>query len=350
MTPAKLRTHTAKDLAQMARQQGIAGWHSMRKSELIAAIAAAHQRGAASESRSPDAEIPRPRQQRPTAAQRRLAELQTQRRRLQDIADPNAKQDRLVLLVRDPYWLQLNWEITTSGVARARTALGQHWHGAEPVLRIAKTAADGGTLAARQVKIHGGVDHWYVDVSDPPSCYRAEIGYVDSQGRFYSLARSNEVKTPEPGLSEQSADGWSDVARNADRVFALSGGYSHEGPSAELREALEERLRRPLGRPSETRMINGAGLGGADSLQVELDAELLLQGHATPHTHLTVQGEPVSVGPDGCFAVKLPFPDRRQVIPVVASSADGLHQKTIIVGVDRNTKSLEPRRRESSVG
>lgn len=38
MTAAALRSRTAKDLAQMARQNGVAGWHSMKKEELIDAL------------------------------------------------------------------------------------------------------------------------------------------------------------------------------------------------------------------------------------------------------------------------------------------------------------------------
>jgi len=357
MTHATLRTYTAKDLAQMARQRGVAGWHSMRKDELIRAIAAskAGGDGPAKEKLSAPADDakpappPKPRK-RPTAAQRRLAAMQQQRQRLQDLShtSPAAERDQLLLLVRDPYWLQVTWEITPGSVARARTALGQHWHGATPVLRIGRLGDDGAVLGSRQVKVHGGVGHWYVDVTDPPARYRAEIGYVDVSGEFYSLARSNEVQTPEPGVAQGADHAWSEVARNADRVFALSGGYSEGGPSQELHRALEDRLRRPLGRPTDTRLLNGASVAGESSLSVEIEAEIVLRGSTAPHTHVTIQGEPVDVRDDGAFGLKLPFPDRRQVIPVVASSADGLHQKTIILGVERNTKALEPRRRDAA--
>ena len=104
-----------------------------------------------------------------------------------------------------------------------------------------------------------------------------------------------------------------------------------------------------MGRPTETRFgstLQGAGQG--ESLGVEVEAELIVYGSTHPHSHLTVQGEPVAVQADGGFAVKMPFPDRRQVIPVVASSADGVQQKTVILGVERNTKALEPRRRDAS--
>lgn len=363
MTPTKLRSYTAKDLAQMARRNGVTKWHSMRKDELIAVLAQKSagdlelsRTGATvrvSDALASRAEANRPsapRQRRPTAAQKRLATMQRQRLRLQDLstATPEATADQLLLLVRDPYWLHITWELCPASVARAKTALGQHWHGATPVLRVGRVGDDGAVAATRQVKIHGGVSHWYVDVSDPPNRYRAEIGYVDISGEFYSLARSNEVVTPEAGVGEAGEVAWSDVARNADRVYALSGGYTHGGASQELRQALETRLQRPLGRPSETLSVNGAGVSSESSLHVDIDAELVVRGSTTPHTHLTIQGEPIAVREDGHFAVKLPFPDRRQVIPIVASSADGLHQKTIILGVERNTKALEPRRRDSA--
>jgi hypothetical protein len=40
------------------------------------------------------------------------------------------------------------------------------------------------------------------------------------------------------------------------------------------------------------------------------------------------------------------LPDRRQVLPVVASSPDGVEQRTIILAVERNTKVLEAVLRE----
>lgn len=365
MTASLLRSYTAKDLAQMARQRGFTKWHSMRKDELVEALSALGVNDASppgtARGRSVEAGLgddseettaPRPpRPRRPTAAQRQLAELQRRRARLRDLsaATPHAVADKLLLLVRDPFWLQVTWEICPASVARAKTALGQHWHGAQPVLRVGTLGDDGAVTATRHVRVHGGVAHWYVDVPNPPSRFRAEIGYFDVTGQFFSLARSNDVQTPEPGVAPPADDAWSDVARNADRVFALSGGYSHGGPSQELREALEERLRRPLGRPTETRLAAGlSAVTDGSLLDVELDAELVVRGATSPHTHLTIQGEPIPVRADGVFSIRLPFPDRRQVIPVVASSPDGLHQRTIILGVERNTKALEPRRRDTA--
>jgi hypothetical protein len=40
------------------------------------------------------------------------------------------------------------------------------------------------------------------------------------------------------------------------------------------------------------------------------------------------------------------MPDRREVLPVVAGSGDGLEQRTIILAIERNTKIMEPVTRE----
>jgi hypothetical protein len=54
-----------------------------------------------------------------------------------------------------------------------------------------------------------------------------------------------------------------------------------------------------------------------------------------------LKGEPVPLRPDGSFTVRMMLAERRQVIPVIASSPDGVEQRTIILAIERNTKVLE---------
>jgi hypothetical protein len=361
MTAASLRNYSCKDLAQMARSQGLAGWHSMRKDELVRALvkhARRRQRGrnggamsdggfeaVAGDERS-KANGSRGRSE----AQARLSELRNNlavRKQLGAGGDsqPRAvEQDRLVVMVRDPYWLHAYWELAPRSVERAASALGQHWHSTRPVLRLFQMSSDGSAVLQREITIHGGVNHWYVDVQNPPQQYRMEIGYVTAGGQFYCLARSNTVTTPPAGTSDSVDENWVDIDQNADRIFAMSGGYSQRGTSLELQELLEERLRRPMGSPMQTRYGGGASrlAGDAAELPFAVDAELIVYGVSHPHAHVTLQGEPVGLRPDGSFMVRMRLPDRRQVIPVVASSADGVEQRTIILAVERNTKVLGP--------
>ena len=267
--------------------------------------------------------------------------------------DATDRGDRIVLMVRDSFWLQAYWEVTSQSISRVKAAMAEWWHAAEPVIRLIEmTKADAGSPAseriAREIVIHGGVQNWYIDVADPPKTYRAELGYRAPDDRFVGLARSNSVDTPVPGSSESADHNWSDVASNCDRIFALSGGDS--GSGGELKQLFEERLQRPMGSPMITRFGVGAeqALGKQRRFEFELDTEMIVFGRVSPESHVVLAGEPVIVESDGTFMVRVSMPDRRQVIPVVASSGDGLEQQTIVLAVERNTKALDPVTRDDA--
>ena len=170
--------------------------------------------------------------------------------------------DRLVVMVRDPYWLHVYWEMSRQSIDRAKAALNQDWHGAKPVLRLLEVARNGTTNSSRKVvrdiPIHGGVNNWYVDVQDPPKSYEMEIGYLSLNGRFASLAKSNVVTTPSVGPVNTVDGNWAEVAEDFDRIFALSGGYGKDGDNTGLKDLFEERLHRPMGSPMVTRFGLGA--------------------------------------------------------------------------------------------
>jgi hypothetical protein len=362
MTSESLRNRSCKDLAQLAKSEGVAGWHSMRKDELVRALVKHAKRrqksqplrGAANGARRAAGGVKKLAAPKLTRAQERLRELRAKMANGKHLAALNresgdACHDRLVVMVRDPYWLHANWELAPRSVERAQSALGPHWHTTRPVLRVFSISGDGTAVLDREITIHGGVNHWYVDVQSPPQQFRMEIGYLSASGHFYCLARSNSVTTPPAGTSDSIDENWVDIDENADRIFAMSGGYTPQGTSLELQELLEERLRRPMGTPMQTRYGGGAArvLANTQDLPFAVDAELLVYGVSHPDAHVTLQGEPVPLRPDGSFAVRMSLPDRRQVIPVIASSPDGVEQRTIILAVERNTKTLERVTRDS---
>jgi hypothetical protein len=260
--------------------------------------------------------------------------------------------DRLVVMVRDAYWLHAYWELTRQSVERARVALGQHWHAARPVLRVSEITSDGTTSTARKVvrdiEIHGGANNWYIDVQDPPKSYQLDVGYLTSEGRLLSLARSNVVTTPQSGSADSVDGNWGEVAEDFDRIYALSGGYENRGGNGDLKDLFEERLRRPMGSPMVTRFGMGAQAMGENRREFtfEVDAELIVHGVANPDSHVTLKGEPIRLQADGTFSVRFNLPERRHVLPVVASSHDGVEQRTIVLAVERNTKIMEPVIRE----
>lgn len=384
MTASNLKALTLKDLAAMAKRRGVHGWQSMRKEQLLKALAASNgsskatngKAGATSRSsvsgktaanRSKASARSKPLPVRvkpkPPAVVRRINEARSERSRQKNLAfnQPAGRaegyvKDRLVVMVRDPYWLHAYWEISRQGVVRAEAALAQEWHSARPVLRLLDVSSNSTTSAAemviRHIEIHGGVNNWYIEVNDPPRSYRIDIGYLTPTGKFFTLARSNMVTTPKAGASDSLDENWSDVAENFDKIYAMSGGYSTELNSMELQELFEERLRRPMGSPAMTRYGSGGGglvAGGRKKdFEFEVDAEMIVYGKTEPNAHVMLQGEPVQLRPDGTFTVRIAMPNCRQVIPAIACSADGIEQRTTVLAVERNTKVMEPVTRDSS--
>lgn len=262
--------------------------------------------------------------------------------------------DRLVVMVRDSFWLHAYWELTRQGVERAQAAMAQEWHAAKPILRMMLVSAGTTTSAAatpvRDIEIHGGTNNWYIDVQDPPKSYRVDIGYRAPSGKFFVLARSNVVTTPKAGSKDAIDEHWSEVAQDYEKIYAQSGGYVQDGSSGDLQELFEERLRRPMCSPLLSTF--GSGVEGLlprrKDFHFDVDAELLVFGTTEPDAHVTLQGDPVRVRSDGSFTVRFSLPNCRQVIPAVACSANGLEQRTVVLAVERNTKVMEPLLRDSS--
>ena len=75
---------------------------------------------------------------------------------------------------------------------------------------------------------------------------------------------------------------------------------------------------------------------------------MIIFGRTKPNARVTLAGNPIKLRPDGTFAARLAMPDRRQVLPIVASSADGVEQHTVVIAVERNTKVMEPMVREAN--
>lgn len=258
----------------------------------------------------------------------------------------NYGDDRIIAMVRDPYWVHVYWELSRRAIQRVEAALGQDWYRAKPILRIYDVTSEDTTSSAekhvRDIEVHGGVSHWYIDIKGINRSYRIDIGYVTEKSRFFVLARSNVVTMPKPGISDQVDENWKSVQMEAERILAMSGGQDPEMDNVELRKMFEERFRRPMSSGSLSSYGSGALGEIHGDFHFEIDAELIVYGSTVPTAKVCLQGQPVQVRPDGSFTMRFALPDGRQILPAVARTNDGVEVRTIILAIERNTKELEP--------
>jgi hypothetical protein len=144
-------------------------------------------------------------------------------------------------------------------------------------------------------------------------------------------------------MSEIVDEKWMGV--DWEKIYALSGGFQVGKSSAELRELMEERLRKAI--------TSGSGAGAVSSLsspvKIEkrgfffwLECELIIYGGTEPDAAVTMQGRPVKLRPDGTFTLRYGLPDGKFVFDCHAHSADGVEERVITPIVGRSTERPAP--------
>jgi hypothetical protein len=354
-----LHERKRKELAQIAKHAGVLGWHGMSKAQLVAALTniptsgfstdGAFRKDAGRQVQLPSAPAATRRvgesihrDSRDPAAASRTAPLH-----LTPVPAPPDETDRVIVLARDPFWLHVYWAISCAALQRGRAALGKDWYGARPILRLYEVARDeaapGGEVAVRDIPIHSGVQHWYVDVASPtPKTYRVDVGLLTVKGRFLALAHSNLVATLAPAQADRPDEAWQRIRTEFDRRSTPTGCDDDE---ASLVDLFEERTRRPL-------RWGAVGAGAAteeDDFAFAVDAEVVLHGSCDPAARVLLQNEPIALRPDGTFSVRFGLSEGRQIIPAVALRRDG-EERTVILAIERNTKVLEPAPRDGQEG
>ena len=358
MTVDALKDCNKRDLAQLAKEQGITGWHAMRKDQLIRALSlprpsAASGRGKAAPkangqphpkgragARPRRMVVPPPRLPRSM----RRPPARTPGSRLPEGSD--RRPDPRFVLAPCVLGAQSDHLGPGPGGTRPGLAYGTTDPASHGRFQRGYDLLD--RASGRDIPIHGGVNNWYIDVVEPPRSYRIDIGYLSRRGRFYVLARSNVVTTPKAGITDPLDQNWIDVQKQFDRIEtpATIGGNTngnhHANTAIDLRDLFEERLRRPMCNLAMQNLTAASLAPLGRDFHFQIDAELIVYGTTEPNARVTLQGEPVQLRADGTFTVRFSLPDSRQIIPAVAASADGIEERTIVLAVERNTKELEP--------
>jgi hypothetical protein len=257
---------------------------------------------------------------------------------------PAYGENRIVLLVRDPYWMHVYWDISREALLKAKKTLKDEWGDAKSILRVYDiTGVDFNGKNANSsfdIEIGGGADNWYINTGVPNRTYCVEIGLLSRSGRFVVLARSNKATTPRDAPSDVTDEEWMIPDWEFERIYALSGGFNVGSGSLELKEMMEKALGAQIssGAPSSFVISSPVGKPRARGFWFRLGAELIVYGATEPDARVTLQGRPIQLRPDGTFTVRFELPDGKQVIPAVAESADAIDRIEITPTVTKKTR------------
>lgn len=250
-------------------------------------------------------------------------------------------QTHIVLLVRDPYWLYTYWEVASE----TKNQLSQKFGGGYQfplILRVYDiTNLDFNGSNSNyyfDVSISHQMNNWYINVGNPNRTFCVDLGFIQADGSFYTIARSNLVSTPRDTVSDIIDEAWQSTDGEFSCLCNFAGINNNNNSSAGLSEGLRNRLQGELSSAGISSLSRPLKLQPQNrQFWLELHTELILYGATEPDAELTVDGKVIPLEPDGSFSLRMALPDGCQRLPVVARSADGIDALTIIPKVTKET-------------
>ncbi|VAX18691.1 hypothetical protein MNBD_NITROSPINAE03-1383 [hydrothermal vent metagenome] len=240
-------------------------------------------------------------------------------------------EDRIVALPKDPGSLFVYWEVLETSSDTALRSLGKSWKQVKWTLRVFDVTGLPGVEEASHnffdVTVDPEAGKRYLDVEGDGREYIVELGLIDDDNRFSSICFSNRVQTPRAGLPAGDDDF---ITEEAQTLYALSGGH-HPG-SVFMEETAS------MGVSSFGASEQSPSLREKQDFSMWVNCEVTVYGGIAPGSRLVLQGQEVSLRPDGAFSAKFHLPDGVQDIQVCGTSSDGADSKQISLSVSRSSR------------
>ena len=149
--------------------------------------------------------------------------------------------NRLVLMVRDPWWVFAYWEVTPELEREVLERVSRQGSFPEKTVLRVHDVTDQGLENPHpffDIEI-GQANNWYVDVGQPNRQWQAQIGIRTPEGKFFALVTSNVVRTPRYGASDVLDEEWLMPDDLYWKLFGASSGYGKSVSSLDARQILE---------------------------------------------------------------------------------------------------------------
>ena len=253
----------------------------------------------------------------------------------------------LVLMQKDPNWMQAFWEVSENRIKNARKGKGKL------VLRLFDISDDLTVKRGKKRKFHDVVvpadaRSWYVENKASNNTI-AVLGFAEGKN-FMPLVESVPVQTSTLEGSQVNVD---DVFVKASLGGAAMGGFGSSGLSSVSAKTWLEQMAGGLSSSSGSISSGALSSAALKSNKLELPKDsvnygkdfflwvktrLIVYGGTRPDAHLQVRGEPFPLNADGTFSFEEDLPDCTKIIPVFATDKDGDFPTTIVPIVVKRTE------------
>lgn len=254
--------------------------------------------------------------------------------------------DRIVLQVRDPWWLHSYWEVRGATYERFKNELGEDFYRAKRALRVYDVSQINFNGSNAQsyfdIFVSEHTNNWYIDAGGAGRSWIVDFGLLLPGGRFITIVRSNVAHTPIEGPSWITDEEWMIPEDMFARLYGMGFGL---GQSSPVGKAWQERVKRALfsgvfASPGMASMASPVKKVPKErKFWMVVDCELIVYGATEPDALVTVQDKLIKLRPDGTFSLRFALPDGKQVIPVKAVSSDQIEERVITPIVSRETKT-----------
>jgi len=152
-------------------------------------------------------------------------------------------ENKIVIMARDPNWAFAYWEVTPEAIESFKKTAGEGSNLTLRVYDITGIDFDGrNALSSFDIGVYERVGNWYIELGKPDHSFCVDVGLLNPEGSFITIARSNVITTPRDRVSEITDERWMIMEEEFQKVFALSGGYGIGLSSPELQEIVKKRF------------------------------------------------------------------------------------------------------------
>lgn len=250
MEKKELAKKTRQELMEIAKQKELAGRSRMKKDELVSSLAKLLKvKEPVSAKKKPEkAAVPTKAESWQEKVEETKFYLGAEEKAFvtEEELPAGYGDNKVVLMVRDPHWAYVYWEINSRKIAEARNRLKAAFDQSRLILRVYDVTGidfDGKNAHAYfDIEIPNVLGNWYVHLGRPNRTFCIDIGYRETGGGLFVLSRSNKVTSPRDTFSEVADEEWMTSEEEYKRIYARSIGLGTAGASAELVEMMKKRL------------------------------------------------------------------------------------------------------------